>query len=225
MVHVFHMWSSRGIVDHVDLTAPYRAVLSRGDGLVLSVLTCTTRPLSGREVARLSGGPLNTVRRSLQRMAEHGLVRVQEAGSGAALLYTLNRAHLASDAVQALVNLRHRLVERLQLSLEEWLVPPLHASMFGSAARGDGDTRSDIDLFIVRPHAVDADDVQWRGQLDHLPTMILDWTGNHAGVAEVSEADVRQLVRERRSFIDELQRDAFWLVGQPLAELVEGARA
>jgi hypothetical protein len=65
-----------------------------------------------------------------------------------------------------------------------------------------------------------ADDDQWRGQLDHLANLILNWTGNHAGVAQASEADVRRLVRERRSFIDELQRDALWLAGQSLAGLL-----
>jgi predicted nucleotidyltransferase len=34
----------------------------------------------------------------------------------------------------------------------------MHASLFGSAARGDGVPESDIDLLIIRPERVDAED-------------------------------------------------------------------
>lgn len=120
---------------HMDLSAPYLAVLPATTGGVLSVLAGTNRPLSGREVARLGGVARTTTARVLQRLAEHGLVRVQEAGAGAALLYTFNREHVAADAVLGLVGLRCRLVDRLRNEFEGWPTPPLHASLFGSAAR------------------------------------------------------------------------------------------
>jgi hypothetical protein len=62
-------------------------------------------------------------------------------------------------------------------------VMPLHASMFGSAARGDGDSSSDIDLFVVRSAAVDADARTWRGQVERLSEHVRAWTGNHANVS------------------------------------------
>lgn len=47
------------------------------------------RPDRGhREVARLAGASQNASNLALRRLVDHGLVHVQEAGRGAALLYT-----------------------------------------------------------------------------------------------------------------------------------------
>jgi predicted nucleotidyltransferase len=204
----------------MDLSAPYATLLSDVEGSVLSVLAGTVKPLSGREVSRLAGVSQSTVRRLLARLGEHGLVRVQEAGAGAALLYSLNRDHLAADAVTILVSLRRRLIDRLRIEFEAWQVSPLHASLFGSAARGNGGTDSDIDLLIVRPGAVDSEDESWRRQLDRLPELVGKWTGNRAGIAEVSESDVERLKHERPSIVDELQRDAIRLHGPHILEIL-----
>ena len=183
------------------------------------MLAGTTRALTGREVSRLSGVSKSTAARILQHLVEHGLVGAQEAGS--ALLYQLNREHLASQPVLALIDLRHRLIEGLQSELNGWTIPPLHASLFGSAARGDGDTASDIDLLVVRPGTVDADDATWRKQIDRLSQLVLDWTGNHAGITEMPEPDLQRLRHERPPVIKELEKDAVTLVGSHPRELFQ----
>ncbi|MGH7883225.1 MAG: nucleotidyltransferase domain-containing protein [Candidatus Dormibacteraceae bacterium] len=114
----------------------------------MSILSGTTRPLTGRAVAALlgqrsHGGVLNVLR----RLTEHGLVDRQEAGS--ALLFVLNREHLAAPAVEVIAGMHSELLRRLRMAISKWEVPPLHASMFGSAARGDGDTTSDIDILSL----------------------------------------------------------------------------
>lgn len=204
----------------MNLSDPHSALLRASEGDALAVLAATTRPLSGREVARLSGGSPSTVWRALQRLVEHGVVRVQEAGAGAVLLYTLNRDHVATEAIQMLMGLRGRFFDRLVAAMQNWSVPPAHASVFGSAARADGDTTSDIDLFIVRPSSVGEEDGRWRDQLDHLPGLVLDWTGNHAGIAEVSSEDVRRLERDRPTVLHELSRDAITLIGPSFREII-----
>lgn len=206
----------------MHLGAPHLAVLSPAEGGVLAVLAGTERPLSGREVARIGGQPRSTVARVLRRFVEHGLVEAREAGAGAVLLYRLNREHLASEPLEVLIMLRRRLVERIRGELATWSLQPFHASLFGSAARGDGDTRSDIDLFLVRPMAVQADDLGWREQLDRLATRIERWTGNRASLAEVSWDDVARLARERPSVVRDLEREAITLLGPPTHELLAG---
>jgi hypothetical protein len=62
----------------------------------------------------------------------------------------------------ALVNLRSVLLDRLREAIGSWALRAAHASLFGSAARGDGDKDCDIDLFIVRPVAVSVEDPAWR---------------------------------------------------------------
>lgn len=208
----------------MDLSAPHLAVLPEATGSVLSVLAGTRRPLSGREVARLSGGARSTVARLLQRLAEHGLVRVQEAGAGAAFLYTLNREHVAAEPVVALVSLRRHLVDRLTSELAEWSVPPVHASLFGSAARGDGGTASDVDLLVVRPDAIQEGDARWRAQLDRLAELVVRWAGNAAGIAEVSVQELMRLQEERPPVFEEIDRDSITLHGPHVRELDRRSR-
>lgn len=204
----------------MDSSAPYLAVLPDSTSKVLVVLARTTRPLSGREVARLSGGSRSTVARVLQRLAEQGLVNVQEAGAGAALLFTLNRRHLAAEPVLALLSLRQALIDRLRSELTTWATPPCHASLFGSVARGDGDASSDVDLFIVRPEATVEEDGGWRRQLDELAGLVLGWTGHHAGIAEIGVQELERLKQEHPPIVDELLSDAVTLTGPPAQVLL-----
>lgn len=206
----------------MQLSNPHLAVFSEAMGGVLSALTATTRPLSGREVARLGCVPRTTAARVLQDLVEHGLVRVQEAGAGAALLYTLNREHLAAEPVIALMSLRRSLVERLRGELQTWSLPPLHVSLFGSAARGDGSTASDIDLFIVRPVDVSPEDPRWRDQIDRLSVRTFDRTGNHAGISEVGVQELGHLLGERPPVVQELEQDSVTLVGPAFRDLSAG---
>jgi predicted nucleotidyltransferase len=207
----------------MDLSRPWAPIRSPIDMEVLRVLRATTRPLTGREVARLvRAGSQPAVNASLRRLSEEGLVHAEEAGS--AYLYTLNWEHLAAPAVELLADVRSEFERRLRDEIAGWEIAPVHVSMFGSAARGDGDTASDIDLFVVRPREVPEDDARWRGQLERLPERVLAWTGNHAGLSEVSEPDVRRLRSDRPPVVDELLRDAITIAGPEPSTLFGGRR-
>jgi len=203
----------------MDVTRPYTAICPTLDSEVLSVLAGTSRPLSGREVSRLVGRTSHTgVRAVLNRLSEHGVVDRQEAGR--AFLFTLNREHLAAPAVTVLAGMRTELVRRLCHAIESWRIVPIHASIFGSAVRGDGDTTSDIDLFIVRPKDIDDDDPVWREQLDRLATSVRRWTGNHAGIAEIAEMEIPRLRGAEPPIVAELKEDAVLLFGSGVSALL-----
>lgn len=207
------------LIDVVDLSRPWAPIRSPLDMEVVRVLRGTTRPLTGREVARLvRAGSQPAVNAALRRLAEEGVVQAEEAGN--AYLYTLNREHLAAPALELLADVRGELERRVRAEVAEWGISPSHLSIFGSAARGDGDTRSDIDIFVVRPADVPEDDLRWREQLELFSDHVHNWTGNHAAISEVSAADVRRLRRERPPVVDELRRDAITLVGPTPAELL-----
>jgi len=76
-------------------------------------------------------------------------------------------------AAVALLDLRGRLFERIRQQLKQWPMPPAAAAVFGSAARGDGDPASDIDVLVVRPENVDETDRLWAGAVDDLARSIL----------------------------------------------------
>jgi predicted nucleotidyltransferase len=212
-----------GILIAMDLSRPWAPIRSPIDMEVMRVLRGTARALTGRDVARLvRTGSQPTVNASLRRLSAEGLVRVEEAGN--AYLYTFNREHLAAPAVELLADIRAELERRLRDEIASWTIAPVHLSIFGSAARGDGNTASDIDIFVVRPRDISHDDPHWREQLDSLSDRVLAWTGNHAGLSEVSETDVRRLRRERPPVVDELSREAITVAGPKPAELLGGRR-
>ena len=207
----------------VDLSFPYTVALSKTDGAVLSVLAGTTRPLGGREVARLAGVSQNGAWRALRRLVDQGVVVEQPAG-GRSLLYTLNRDHVAAEPIITLTRLQSVLIERVKQHLAGWEVQAIHASIFGSAARGDGDTGSDIDILVVRPRDVDDEDERWRSQIDSLGTAVHSWTGNHAGIAELAERDLARLRRERPPVIEDVSADGITLMGDEPSSLFRRRR-
>lgn len=206
----------------VDVARPHIAIASGIDTEVLVVLARTTRPLTGRRVADLVGHSQRGVLTVLDRFVEHGLVLRTEAGR--ALMHELNRDHLAAPAVDVLAGMRVELLTRLRNVFAGWDVAPLHASLFGSAARGDGDTSSDIDLFVVRPASVGEETAAWRSQVERLTGDVRRWTGNHATVIEQDEADIRRMGRSKAPVVKELERDGIDLAGTPLRELLATTR-
>jgi|ERR1700689_1455451 hypothetical protein len=211
------------IVDKMNVSRAYSAVAPTVEGDVLVVLAGTTQPLTGRRVARLARrGSVAAVAKALGRLVSQGIVLRQEAPP--ASLYTLNRQHLAAPAVEALALIRTELLARLRQALSTWSTSPVHASLFGSAARGDGDQDSDIDIFIVRPAGVDAEDATWNAQLRDIGEAVLAWSGNHAGIIDFAERDLAQMREENPPVLGDLQRDGIDLAGTPLRELLERVR-
>jgi predicted nucleotidyltransferase len=208
---------------HVDIARPYVAISPGIEGEVLVVLAGTTAPLTGRQIAGLARrGTSPSVSAVLDRLVEHGLVERQHAGR--AYLHTLNRAHVAAPVVELLAGLRAELLRRLRDALERWQPAPVHASMFGSAARADGDTESDIDLLIVRPADVDEEDLAWRAQLDALNDAVYSWTGNDASVVELGDEDIGRLRRNPPPILADLRADGIDLAGLPVRALLRESR-
>ena len=132
----------------VDLTDPTRAMTPTLDGPVLAVLALAGKPLTAGEVAaRTPRGSEIGVRKCLARLVEQGTVRATQMGRNR--VHELNREHLAAPVAELLANLRLELWNRFRKTLGTWNPKPLYGCVFGSAARGDGDAESDIDLLLV----------------------------------------------------------------------------
>lgn len=206
----------------MDLGRPHSLISSGADLDVLAVLSRTTAPLSGREIARRADRSQEWTRRVVRRLAEQGVVDGQSGGG--ALLYELNRRHLAAPAIEQLVGLRVLLLDRLREEIGGWEVAPESAALFGSAARGDGNLQSDIDLLIVRPAPIDEENVTWRGQLDTLAEGIRAWTGNHASIVELGAGEIDGLLDRSPPVLDGIRHDAIDLGGLRIRTLLRRAR-
>jgi len=182
----------------MDLSRPIASVVPSLDGDVLMVLAGTTRPLTGREVGRLvRRGSWSGVRRVLHRLVDQGLVTAQEATPS--MLYSLNRDHVDAPAVINLAGLRTEFFDRIRDQIEQWRIAPDSAAIFGSAARGDGSTGSDVDVFLVRPDAVDEDDSEWRKQVAELSAAISRWSWDRCGYRSRGMDEVEDV---RRAWLD-----------------------
>ncbi len=202
----------------MNVSKPFAAISSGVDTDVLVVLAGSTKPRSGRELARRAGRSNTGVQHVLDRLVEHGLVYREEVGR--TFLYELNRDHLLAPTVEQMAGARAELVRRLRDCIGAWEIPVVHASLFGSAARGDGDASSDIDLLVVRPADVDPDDDRWRDQVDGLADLVHRWTGNHAGIAEIPEGELPRLRKDRPPVVEEVREDAVDLAGEPTRKLL-----
>lgn len=206
----------------MDVAQPWTAITSPLLGSVLAVLARTTQPLTGREVHRLSGvGSQEGVRQVLRRLTTHGwVISLEKPGTS---LFTLNRAHLAIPAVEVLTSMRSRLIERIRQAVAGWKRQPVHLSVFGSMARGDGGTDSDIDLLLVRPDDVDPLDPEWDTQVGTLREAIRGWTGNYASFMEHSHAEFRSLLAADPPLLREWKQDAILIMGLTVLDFASGS--
>lgn len=179
----------------MDFQHPLAVVTPTLDGDVLAVLARADTEFSGREVHRAVGHSSHTgVRKCLERLVGEGIVLERRAGN--ALLYRLNRGHLAAEHIEALATLRLQLFHRLREMIAEWKIQPTVAAVFGSVARGEATKESDLDIFLLRPSACDEDDPIWHDQTSALQEAATIWTGNDARTLEYGESDLPRLRRE-----------------------------
>ncbi len=197
----------------MNLRKPIRSVIPGVQGLVLGVLANTTTPVTGRTVAGLLDGDATTsgVSRVLGQLVEAGLVTCEPAGR--ANLYALNRDHVAAPAIEALAGLRGELLTRIRSTLATWTQPPVAAWLFGSAARGEGTSVSDVDILLVRPDGSDRDDI-WTTQTMRLVDQVRAWSGNACEIVDYTVRELRELVEGADPLVTSLRSDAVELAGE-----------
>jgi predicted nucleotidyltransferase/DNA-binding transcriptional ArsR family regulator len=219
----------------MDLSDPTQAVTATLDGPVLAVLANSGRPLTVGEVAsNAARGSEIGVRRSLARLVDQGIVVARQMGRNK--VHELNRDHVAAPVAQILADLRLELWRRLRGSLAGWQPKPIYASVFGSAARGDGGPDSDVDILLIHPPfagelqlpnsvletLVDLvtapmspeGEERWLAQIDALHLDVLRWTGNAAQVLDVSFHEWRH--HAEPALLDAVRSDSIVLAGVDL---------
>jgi len=198
----------------VDLSDPTRAVTGTLDGPVLAVLAGSGKPMTVGEVAALTArGSEVGVRKSLGRLVEQGIVRATEMGRNR--VHELNRDHVAAPIAEALAGLRLTLWKKFRGTLGAWDPKPVFGCVFGSAARGDGDTSSDVDLLLVVAGQLTARQAaNWDRQVAQLHDLVPAWTGNPLQVVEMSVSEWADHRRRRTGLFTEIDRDGIQVAGE-----------
>ncbi len=175
----------------MQLDRPFRIVSPTVDGDALTVLAGADADFTAPQVQAVIGSyTVEGVRRALQRLTAQGIVIARRPTRTA--LYRLNRSHLGADAVLSIATIRSRLLTELRRRIEQWEPSPEFAALFGSAATGTMRADSDIDLFVVRPRAVDPDLPAWSDQVTAIARDVTSWTGNDTRVLEYDAGDVSE---------------------------------
>jgi hypothetical protein len=219
----------------MNLSDPSMAITSSLDGPVLVALAHAGKPLTVSEVASSSArGSEIGIRKSLGRLLAQGIVTATELGNTRA--YSLNRDHVAAGVAVELAGLRSELWRRTAREVERWNVRPLYACVFGSAARHEGDSDSDIDLLLVRPSTIpevnearksksawaalgmwaetistrvmtEAQVKKWDSNVDNMHDLVRRWTGNPLQVVSLSAVEWSEHRRAKSTIYQNIIRD------------------
>jgi len=180
---------------------PLMSVTGGLEGAVLEVLAGTTAPLGLGDVHRLVAlASKSGVRKALLRLVANGIVDIVPGG------YVLNREHLAAPAIVELAGLRRTLFDRITTEIRSWKTRVLLAGVFGSAARGNGDAHSDIDLLVVAERLPD-------GAIGDLANRVQRWTGNECHVVVLTSKELDHAKKKREPIVDSWRQDLIVLLG------------
>jgi hypothetical protein len=187
---------------------------------VLRALSRRSTPATATQIWRAADtGTLAGVHRACARLVEHGLVTSDEVGGR--VVYLLNDRHVLHPAAMALLEVDGALFRRMTDHIAGWAVQPVTAAVFGSAARRDGDTGSDVDLLLVRPARLAAPDRRvWAAQVRDLTSAVHDWTGNRLQVLDRARTAMRTLARRGDPLIHALSDESVRLQGVDVDDLV-----
>ncbi|WP_206715152.1 nucleotidyltransferase domain-containing protein [Cellulosimicrobium arenosum] len=164
------------------------------DGDVLARLAVVERAFTpGQLQAMIGHASVSGVRKVLNRLADQGIVDARPV-SKVAITYSLNRDHVAAEAIISLANARDTLYARMRGLIEQWTVPPTYACVFGSWARGQATIDSDIDVFLARPERAEID--TWDGDVAALEHATTRWTGNDARALVLTESVIHDAPRD-----------------------------
>ncbi len=189
----------------------------------LRVLSSASQPLSGLEIARQAGVGATPARRALDELVGYGLAVRRQAG--AQYLYQLERDNrLVATLVLPLFQQERGWTGMVFDEIARKLRPkadsrePFAAYLFGSAARGQDEPGSDLDVLIIlrdpraKARVVNAV-AAMQGELRRL-------YGAHISPVVLSLKDAQH--RAHSPFFQEVRRDARRLFGPDLQELLHG---
>jgi len=199
----------------MDFVHPLQSVVPGVQGRILAVLAETTGELNLRTIASIADVSEAQVSRVLPGLVAIGLVERREAPPSA--LFRLVRDHVAAGPILELARSRDRMIEEMRRISEGLSVQPASVFVFGSFARGEADTDSDIDTVLVRPSGVSESDEPWSETVQQWVDRVSDVSGNSVEVLEVPEDELPAKLDGGGSVWQEIQRDGLLIHGRPLA--------
>lgn len=193
----------------MDVRAPLVSLSPTLDMRVLTVLAGADVSFTSGDLARVTRASRSGVTLALQRLTHAGIVDVQTHGRTNA--YRINRDHVLAETLVAAADSWAAVRRRAADLVAQWSIAPVQVTLFGSAARRDGDSDSDIDLLAIRPDTVSDDDPVWTRQLTDLQDSLQRWTGNPCEVLTMSRTQWLDAEASQAPIAAEVHRDGIRL--------------
>lgn len=201
----------------MDFVHPVEAAIPGVQGRILAVLAESTAELNIRTIADLSGVSLAQSSRVLPDLVELGLVERREVPPSS--LFRLVPDHIAAGPLLAIARVRDRIIEEMGRLAAELPVGPASVIVFGSFARGEADTESDIDIVFVRPLSIDESDEGWSASVEQWRSAIRRMSGNRVEVLEVGSEEISGRLRSRQPVWRDIRREGIVVHGAGFDEL------
>lgn len=200
----------------MNLTEPLEGLLPPIEAAALRALSRTDAGLSGRQVHAVTGvGSTSGAHRALTRLARIGLVSVESRPP--ALIYRPNRRHVLWSVVEEALQARDRVIDEVRRFFADELpaeVPAdlrVTAILYGSVARRESTSESDVDVLVVFPEGFGSDA---RADLIlRLAERIEELTGNAAQVNAMDRSEYRRRDADGDPFLVNVRRDGIHLFG------------
>ena len=168
-------------------------------------------------LARTSPFKINQVLRSL--VAE-GII--QTIVVGRSHLYRLDRRHVfVQDVILKLIDYEKNFLKNLGEGIVKRLDhQPISVILYGSVARGEEDTESDIDLFLIY-----SDETLSVGPFTETRNLLSEWLtrayGKPVSLRHCSVSDFQRLAREKDPLIRNLIKEGCAIAGSAITEVLD----
>lgn len=199
----------------MDFARSVEALIPGARGRVLGALARVERELTLRAVAELAHTSPTQTSRVLADLVHLGVVGRRDVPPAA--LFWLVGGNAAAQLVKELERLDEIVVERLRSEARRLTPQPLSMMLFGSFARGEADSDSDIDVLVVPPGEVDDD--QWINAMDSWTDEARAVSGNPVRILEVGAHELADHFGEPRGVWRSIVEDGVHLTGTPIRDL------
>ncbi len=205
------------------LTPLDHVLTNRGKVRLLRALIPLSRPVSGREAAKLARLSQTPALRALDDLVTLGVLHRMETPSQH--LYEVNRTHqLVRDGLEPLFRAERERISRVLDALRTELVQDasriVSAAVFGSAARGQDRPGSDFDVLVIAKAAADVEPLH--GRLADAIPRIEEEFGLELSPVVLPLSRFRELHRNGEPLALDIMRDARLITGERPEVLVDG---
>lgn len=188
---------------------------------ILRRLATVSQPLSGRQLAELTGLSHRGVIQAIAPLVEAGIILRRQAGR--AHQYQLSRqntsvAKIILPAFRKEADIRDDLVEEI---VKNFAADTVSLVLFGSFARGEETNTSDVDVLAIARTSNEKEKVEKIGE-----AKTEAFRGKYAAPLSLHSLTLKELRgRSQLAFLKKISHEGILLSGKPVKELMRSGKA